>query len=454
MKQKKDILSVDLIREIKRSFERFLSIFAIVAIGVAFFAGIKATSSIMKASADAYYDKYNLMDLKIVSNFGLTKDDVFAIDNVEGVKASYATYSTTLVTTKDTKEYVMIVHGIDIEKANKNNDDYINQYALIDGRLPLKSGECLIEDNKMYQSDLKINDIITLSTGTDLDIYDSLKTAEYKIVGIVRTPYYLSYEKGSTNIKDGRIDSFLIIPNSDFVMDYYTEIYVTIDQAKALNSYDDEYFDHIAFTVDRLTSVGINQSEKRYDEIITEATDKLNQAKQDYQDGVNTYEKEIEKAERQLEEARFELIKGQIELSNNKLMLQITLQSYQSDIDSAKQAVIIAQQSYDQLNEQLAITQPQVDALIAGYQAELDAINLQIIAKQLQIDTIQNQIDENNEEIAILQIQLDALEPSSPEYANLAEQISNLEAENIVLQAELNNHQNELTTLNLQKTTT
>lgn len=450
-KRSKNILTVDLLREIKRSFERFLSIFAIVAIGVAFFAGIKATSSVMKASADAYYDKYNLMDLRIVSNFGLTDDDLLAINKVEGVQASYATSTMTVLTSKDTDEYVMIVHGIDIDKANSNAEDYINQYALIDGRLPQNSGECLIEDNKIYQSDLKINDVITLSTGTDSDIYDSLKTAEYKIVGIVRTPYYLSYEKGSTNIKDGRINSFLIIPNSDFINEYYTEIFVTIDQAKALNSYTDEYFDHIATTVDRLTSVGISQSEKRYAEIITEATAKLNDAKQEYQDGVNTFEDEIEKAERQLEDARFELVKGQIELSNNKLMLQITLQSYQSDIDSAKQAVVIAQQSYDQLNEQLAITRPQVDALIAGYQLELETLNLQIAAKQLQIDTVQDQIDDNNEEITVLQAQLATLDVSSPEYASVAQQISNLESENVILQAELDTYQSELTSLNNQK---
>ena len=120
-KRKRNILTVDLLREIKRSFERFLSIFAIVAIGVAFFAGIKATSSVMKASADAYYDKYNLMDLRIVSNFGLTKNDLLAINKVEGVKASYATSTMTVVTSKDSEEYVMIAHGIDIDKANNNN---------------------------------------------------------------------------------------------------------------------------------------------------------------------------------------------------------------------------------------------------------------------------------------------------------------------------------------------
>lgn len=451
MKKKKNILTTDLLREIKRSFERFLSIFAIVAIGVAFFAGIKASSSVMKASADAYYDQYNLMDLKIMSNFGMTNDDVEQIKKVDGVRSAFATSSTTIVTTNDDKEYVMIVHGINIDSARENNDDYINQYNIIDGRLPITDQECLIEDTKMFQSNLKIGDILTLSTGTSDDILDTLKYDTYKIVGIVRTPYYLSYEKGSTNIKDGRIDSFMIINNDNFISDYHTEVYVTIDNALNYNSYDQEYFDHIDDTVDRLASLGISQSEKRYEDILKEATDKLNQAKTEYEDGVATYETEIEKAERQLEDARFELIKGQIELSNNKLMLEITLQSYQTDIETAKQALAMAQQSYDELDQQLQVTQPEVEALIAGYQLELDTVNSQITTKQAQIANLQNEIDSNNDTINNLRSQQASLDPSDPQYTVIEEEIADLEADNLILQAQIDVYEDELLTLQNRK---
>ena len=56
--------------EIRRSPGRFLSIFLIVAIGVAFFSGIRATEPDMRYTADAYSDKYQLMDLQVISTLG------------------------------------------------------------------------------------------------------------------------------------------------------------------------------------------------------------------------------------------------------------------------------------------------------------------------------------------------------------------------------------------------
>ena len=56
----------DLIREIKGSLGRFISIMAITAIGAAFFAGVTASSGDMKRSSDNYYDEYNMNDLRII----------------------------------------------------------------------------------------------------------------------------------------------------------------------------------------------------------------------------------------------------------------------------------------------------------------------------------------------------------------------------------------------------
>lgn len=447
MKKKRSILTIDLFREIKRSFERFLSIFAIVAIGVAFFAGIKAASSVMKASADAYYDRYNLMDLRILSNFGLNSNDIIAIKNTEGVDGVFATMSMPVTTIKDTYEYVLIAHGIDIKNTNSDNKNYINQYALIEGRYPLRSGECLIEDLQLFQSNLNLGDTITLESGTDKDILSSLVVDTYKIVGIVKTPYYLSYQKGTTNIKDGRIDAFIVIPNSDFISDYYHEIFVTIDGAKAYNSYQSSYFDHIETVVDQLGVIGNIQSEKRYNEIIDEANKKLDEAKLEYQNGLTTYETEIEKAERELEEARFELIRGQIELANNQLLLAITIQSYQSNIDTAKQALALTQQTYDQLDQQYQQTKEQLDVLVAGYEEELVDINLAITQKQAQISEIDDQIANNQQQIDQLNQQLTTTDPADPEYQTIINEISSLNSTNSNLSAQRNTYQSELLTL-------
>ena len=80
--------------EIHKSKARFISIFMIVALGVAFFSGIQASSPDMRFSGDAYYDETNLMDIKVVGTLGLTEDDVAAIRKVDGVENAEGAYGT------------------------------------------------------------------------------------------------------------------------------------------------------------------------------------------------------------------------------------------------------------------------------------------------------------------------------------------------------------------------
>ena len=57
----------DILREIRKSLGRFLSILLIVALGVAFFAGVRASVPDMKYTADAYFDEYNMQDIQLLS---------------------------------------------------------------------------------------------------------------------------------------------------------------------------------------------------------------------------------------------------------------------------------------------------------------------------------------------------------------------------------------------------
>ena len=48
-----------------------------------FLAGLRVTAPDMKASADAYFDAQQLMDLRIASTLGLTEDDITALGEEE-----------------------------------------------------------------------------------------------------------------------------------------------------------------------------------------------------------------------------------------------------------------------------------------------------------------------------------------------------------------------------------
>ena len=126
----------DTFREIKDSFGRFFAIFAIVAIGVSFFAGITASSSDMRYSSDSYYDEYNLFDLRLLSDAGFTDDDIKAIRETDGVKGVFAAHEADVLTTIGNAQVTVRVMGVPEKNRADDNEDYINRLRLKEGRLP------------------------------------------------------------------------------------------------------------------------------------------------------------------------------------------------------------------------------------------------------------------------------------------------------------------------------
>lgn len=229
----------DFIREIKGSLGRFFAIMAIVAIGVAFFAGITASSSDMKHSSDSYYDEYNMNDIRILSSIGLTADDMDAISKVDGVKAVYGANTQDVLVNYDGKENVAHVSSIPVGKSS-DDDSYINQLRIKDGRLPENDKECVVKYEDTRKS-MQVGDVITFKSGTEDDISDTFKDSEYTVVGIVYSPCYVSYDLGSSGIGNGHISYCIYVPDDEFKNDYYTEGYAIIDGAKELDTYSDEY---------------------------------------------------------------------------------------------------------------------------------------------------------------------------------------------------------------------
>ena len=288
-------LTKDTIRDIKKSMGRFLSILMICTLGVAFFVGIKSAPKKKKKTVDQYYDDYNMMDLRLVSTFGFTDEDVKAIAKLPGIEGVFPTYSQDVLTTYQNQELVLKVHAL---PTNLTLDDpnYINQVNVIEGRLPEKSGEAVVERG-MYLESMKIGSKITLESGTDTPLSDNLKTTEYTIVGIVETPYYLSFDKGSTTIGNGEIGSFIMIPQEDFKSDIYTEVFVTAKDAKALDTFSQEYEDAMKPLITSIEDLSETRAEIRYDEIKSEANEELAKNRQEYETQKAEALEELQKAE-------------------------------------------------------------------------------------------------------------------------------------------------------------
>lgn len=297
----------DIFREIKISLGRFLSILCIVAIGVAFFAGIKASAPDMKNSADTYFDKYNVQDIQVYSTIGLTKKDVAAIKKIKGVKSVQPSFSMDTLSQIDSTQMVIKVISYGI-------DQKMNKIRVVEGRMPERENECLVEassaTNKLYGT-FHIGDTIKLQSGTDEALSKSLKHTKYKIVGTCYNPNYLSYEKGSSNIGSGTVNSFIYIQNTNVLKDYYTEVDVCVKGAKDLDCYSDEYFDVVDPVLKKIKKI----SNKQIDARIQSYQSELDEKKQEVND-------KFKDAENQFNDAQNKIDSGLSEIQSNELKLQ------------------------------------------------------------------------------------------------------------------------------------
>lgn len=297
----------DIFREIKISLGRFLSILCIVAIGVAFFAGIKASAPDMKNSADTYFDKYNVQDIQVYSTIGLTKKDVAAIKKIKGVKSVQPSFSMDTLSQIDSTQMVIKVISYGI-------DQKMNKMRVVEGRMPERENECLVEassaTNKLYGT-FHIGDTIKLQSGTDEALSKSLKHTKYKIVGTCYNPNYLSYEKGSSNIGSGTVNSFIYIQNTNVLKDYYTEVDVCVKGAKDLDCYSDEYFDVVDPVLKKIKKISNKQIDARIQSYQSELDEKKQEATDKFKD-----------AENQFNAAQNKIDSGLSEIQSNELKLQ------------------------------------------------------------------------------------------------------------------------------------
>ena len=260
----------DFIRNIKGSLGRFFAIMAIVAIGVAFFAGVTASSGHMKHSSDSYYDEYNMNDIRILSSIGFTSQDIDAVSKVYGVKAVYKTNTHDVLVDYDGRENVAHVSGIPVGKAS-DDDSYINQLRIKEGRLPQNDKECVVKYEDTRKS-MQVGDVISFKSGTEDDINDTFKDIEYTVVGIVYTPCYVSYDLGSSGIGNGHINYCIYVGDDEFKNNYYTECYAVIDGAKDMDTYSDDYKKLIDKYADDIKAISKERLDIRKQTVIDEYT--------------------------------------------------------------------------------------------------------------------------------------------------------------------------------------
>ncbi len=378
--------------EIRQSRGRFLSILFIVTLGVAFFSGIRASEPDMRLTGDAYFDEAELMDIKAICTYGVTEDDVEAMEAEEGVACAEGAYSADfLYSTKDAQQ---VLHVMSLQEK-------MNQITVSKGRMPESAGECLADDNSSFA----VGDQIRLESGTEDEVTDTLKTDTLEVVGLGNSPCYLSYGRGSSTVGDGSIRAFLIVPEDTFDMEVYSEVYMQVTGAKELLAFTDAYDGRVEEVLKRIEALADDRAVVRKDSLKDEANEKLEEAREELEDGrkeakkkLDNAAKEIADAEKKLADARKRIEDGRAQIADAKM----TLSSKQKELDAAR---VQYQDGVAQLNDGKAAYE---EGLLQYEEARAEA-DVQLQTGRQLLDGLQAQINADEERYYALLAQIEDL---------------------------------------------
>lgn len=316
------------LREIKSSLARYLAIFAIVALGVGFFCGLKMCRSDMLDTADKYLSEHNFYDYEIMSSYGV--DD-------ESTKLALATSGVVAAETSIQKDILIKTtkNGEPVESALKaiSVPEKINTINLVEGRMPKKDDECVIDNYTAVGIKFNVGDVLTLSDTNSSEDLDSFKYRKYKIVGKVNSPLYLDYERGNSSLGNGDLETFFYINKGAFNMDACTQMYIRLEGGK-------EYFSSLADNkISRykvsMETLSEKVTESRLKKVKADAQSELDANKTEYTNGMAEFKQKKADTERQLKSAQAEIDNNRQILAANKKEVEATI----ADLEGKKSAV-------------------------------------------------------------------------------------------------------------------
>lgn len=359
----KSMMKRNTFREIKKSFGRYFAILAIVALGVAFFSGLKITQSVMVHSADVYLKDLQFYDYRLVSTLGFTEENVEALAEKEDVRAAEGAISAEVLY-KDAgeNERVIKMHSI-TEKVNK--------LKLIAGEMPQSADECVV-DSALFSEDA-IGSKLVLSENNTTDDLDKFAYKEYTITGLVQSPCYIQFERGNTSIGNGRISGFAYILKDGFAVDYDTEIYIKFDEDYDI--YSDKYDSYMDAKEADWEAYTKEQADICYEKIVKDAQDELDEKKEELEEKRAEAEAELESAKQQLTDGETEISDGKNQIASAKTELSAKASELQSGKDALSSKAAELESASQQISGQ--------ESALAAKKAEYEqGLNAYLAAKQ------------------------------------------------------------------------
>ncbi len=473
----------DSFRSIKRTFSRFVSIVAIVALGSGLFCGLNAVGPDMMDTANTYYEEYNLMDLRLQSYLGLYEEDLNKVRAVEGVKGVQGVkfvdgYVQTPnaegeyegIVDIDGSELTIRVTGLDLMSAvnfenGADDPNYINRLKLfkegeLKGRYPESPNECVVTCSDLTTPEQFVIGSKIKVVGDDEDISYYLKYDEFTIVGVVQTPYWVSYERGVTTAGSGKLGDFIYVNNDAFTdkITYYSEAYITLEGADEFEAYSEEYDEFVDAKREEIAALAETFAADRRAQLSVGLEQKVTNAKSEIDQAELTINQKLAEGQKQLDELYEKEKNGAQQLADAQKLMDEEYAKAQSQIQSGSDEYMAAVNEYN--SKVMAVSNGKVElankeneynnkkAQADSAKEQLDSANIQLTVAEKEIKYIETLVNttsstlntlKENQDVAQSDLDLDAmagrLEETNPELAKLLFAASDLTAQGMAADA-------------------
>lgn len=439
----KKVLLKDSVKQIIKTHKRFISILLMAFLGVGFFAGVRATSPDMKKTIDSYFDSTNMYDITIISTLGLTDDDISEISKIDGVDKVYGIYSEDVFVSLKDEESIVKLYAYNEE---------VNSLEIVDGKFPEKADECVIEASMRDSKEISIGDYVEIKEDLGEDEETSFKHTKLKVVGIVKSPLYISRDRGTTTLGSGKINYYMYVNKDNIVSDIYTEADVLVKNSKELDTISDEYDELINKTIQNIESIKEERQEARYNELVNEANQKLDDAQKEFDTEKQDAEKKIADAEKEIEDGKLEIQKNEKKLADAEKELKEGRDTANTEFANADAQISAAEAELATASQEIT----DADILLKGKKEEakkgIEEINSGINILNTKIKDLENKKASLEQGLATLNNINSTLETKNGILKQYEEDLKNATGEELdALKKKIEELKNQINYLNFQK---
>ena len=440
----KSALLKDSIKEIKNTYKRFLSILVMAFLGVGFFAGMRAASPDMVDTIDQYYKESQVYDIKILSTLGLTNDDIDALSEIDEIENTVGTYETEGKIEIDNKEIITKI--MSVEKLNKP--------ILLQGDFPETQNECVVEDSFLTANHKSIGD--TIEVEVEKTKNDEGEEVEYlnknilKIVGTVKSPLYISRDRGTSSLGSGKIDYYIYVPKENIkANEIYTNIYIKLKNSENYTTSSEKYEEYIAEVKEKIEAIKEEREKARHDKLVDIATEKVKEAEEKLNENKQNAQQQIEEAKQEIENGKNKIEKAEVKLNSSKKEADTKFKSAYNQIQMAKESIFQNETQLNQKEQEAGQQIAELEIKKQELQTQFDTIENNLTQLETQYNQIKDNPNISEEQKQMLENKIQMLKQSEQTIKAGIEQINNgittgkQEIENAKTQ--LQNAKNELT---------